>query len=223
MKLTLSAVSIALAAASIANAHFSVNFPAVWGPFNEDNEPQFCDGYTQPGNRSLFPLTNGFIVWEGEHPSWTVGVLLSTTASPSSFGDFHTSSGADQLVVGYFQGTGTTGCVSVKPNGAGIPGVQNGANVTLQMVFDGGDGKLYQCMDVTLDDGYQIPSNVTCTNPQGQSPSSSGSGSPSSTKASGTSSPTSTGSSSGGAGAISTAFNGLLGLSLTGALAAVLV
>ena len=71
-------------------------------------------------------------------------MLISTVASPSSFNDFHTSSGADQLVVSYFQGTGTSGCVRVTPSAAGIPGIQNGANVTMQMVFDGGDGKLYQ-------------------------------------------------------------------------------
>jgi hypothetical protein len=70
--------------------------------------------------------------------------MLSTAPSPTSFDDFHTSSGADQLVVNYFQGTGTSGCVRVMPNAAGIPGIQNGSNVTLQMVFDGGDGKLYQ-------------------------------------------------------------------------------
>ena len=70
--------------------------------------------------------------------------MLSTAASPTSFDDFHTSSGGDQLVVSYFQGTGTSGCVSVLPTAAGIPGIQNGTNVTLQMVFDGGDGRLYQ-------------------------------------------------------------------------------
>ena len=72
-------------------------------------------------------------------------MLISTVASPTSFGDFHTSSGADQLAVGYYQGNGLFGlCVSVKPSLAGIPGIRNGTNVTLQMVYDGGDGTLYQ-------------------------------------------------------------------------------
>lgn len=70
--------------------------------------------------------------------------MLSTAASPESFSDFHTASGADQLVVDYFKGTGTSGCIRVMPTQAGIPGIQNGSDVTLQMVFDGGDGKLYQ-------------------------------------------------------------------------------
>jgi len=35
-------------------------------------------GYTQPANRTLFPLANGLIVWEGTHAEWT-----STLSSPS--------------------------------------------------------------------------------------------------------------------------------------------
>lgn len=70
--------------------------------------------------------------------------MLSTAPSPTSFSDFRTASGADQLVVGYFQGNGTSGCIRFMPTAAGIPGVQNGTDVTFQMVFDGGNGTLYQ-------------------------------------------------------------------------------
>ena len=70
--------------------------------------------------------------------------MLSTASSPTSFSDFRTAAGADQLVVNYFQGNETSGCIHVMPTAAGIPGVQNGSNITFQMVFDGGDGKLYQ-------------------------------------------------------------------------------
>jgi len=42
MKLIWSAVATAIAAASLVNAHFSITFPAVRGPLDEDNEPQFC-------------------------------------------------------------------------------------------------------------------------------------------------------------------------------------
>jgi len=223
MKPTLTALATVFAAASVVNAHFQINYPAVRGPFDEDNEPQFCDGYTQPAIRTRFPLANGVIVWEGEHPDWTIGVMISTAASPVSFNDFHTASGADQLVVDYFKGTGTTGCITIKPNGAGISGIQNGSNVTLQMVYDGGDGKLYQCMDVQLDQDFRTPSDIGCSNPQGQPPSSTGSGSPSSTKSGSTPSSTSTGSSSGGAGVVSTGVSGVLGLGLAGVLAALLM
>jgi len=219
MKLIWSILATAFVTVSV-NAHFNISYPAVRGPFDEDNEPQFCDGYTQPANRVPFPLTNGLITWNDSHPQWTVGVMISTAASPSSFNDFRTSSGADQLVVGYFQGTGPSGCVRVQASAAGISGIQNGTNVTLQMVFDGGDGKLYQCMDVTLDDQFTIPTDVSCANPQG-SPPTSGSSTPVKT-GTGTSSPTSTGSPSGG-GALSTAVNTFLVLILASVLAVVLV
>jgi len=41
------------------------------------------DGYTQPANRTKFPLTNGFIIWEGEHPSWTRELRISIHYSSS--------------------------------------------------------------------------------------------------------------------------------------------
>ena len=136
-------------------------------PGRKLDTPEFADGYTQVGNRSLFPLANGFLLWEGEHPSWTskssfhlrpsfddrpdrcrswfllAGVMISTAAAPSSFNDFRNSSGTDQLAVGYFQGTGTSGCIRVNASAAGL-GVQDGSNITLQMVYNGGDGVLYQ-------------------------------------------------------------------------------
>lgn len=51
MKLAWSALVTAFAAMSSVNAQFQVTFPAVRGPFNEDNEPQFC-GQQFPSARS---------------------------------------------------------------------------------------------------------------------------------------------------------------------------
>lgn len=42
MKLTLSALAAAFAVVSVVNAHYVIDFPATRGPFDEDNEPQFC-------------------------------------------------------------------------------------------------------------------------------------------------------------------------------------
>ena len=42
MKLTLSTFAATFAAVSVVNAHFTVDFPPIRGPFDEDNEPQFC-------------------------------------------------------------------------------------------------------------------------------------------------------------------------------------
>jgi len=92
MKLSWSSVVTAFAAVCVVNAHVEILFPATRGPFDEDNEPQFCGqcflngyrwfeqelnatgrpgGYTEPANRTRFPLTSGFIVWNASHTQWT--------------------------------------------------------------------------------------------------------------------------------------------------------
>jgi len=47
-----------------------------------------------------------------------------------------------------------------------VSGVADGVNVTLQFTFDGGDGLLYQCADLTLSSTATtvLPANVTCSN-----------------------------------------------------------
>jgi len=65
---------------------------------------------------------------------------------------------------------------------AGIPSIQGGSNTTLQMVFDGGDGKLYQVCRTACsllralrgNEEYRIPTDIRYENPQGQPPTSSG-------------------------------------------------
>ena len=49
MKLSWSAIATAFAAVSVVNAHFNISFPTVRGPFDEDNEPQFCGQYFLDG------------------------------------------------------------------------------------------------------------------------------------------------------------------------------
>ncbi|KAG6812555.1 hypothetical protein H0H93_011291, partial [Arthromyces matolae] len=44
-----------------------------------------------------------------------------------------------------------------------VSSLQSGQNVTIQIVFDGGDGQLYQCADLTLSNDASV-SNVSCTN-----------------------------------------------------------
>jgi hypothetical protein len=70
-------------------------------------------------------------------------MLVSTVQDPTSFADFNSSSG-QQLAIPFFQETGEgLFCFSFNfPTN--ITGLQDGANVTIQLVFDGGDGVLYQ-------------------------------------------------------------------------------
>jgi len=188
-------------AVTIVNAHFQLAFPPPRGPFNDDNEVNFCDNYVQAvSNRSEFPLSGGFVTLDSEHTSWTLGILISTVQDPTSFTNFTNSSGQQQFARDYASATGAGGfCIPLDLSNTGITGVADGANVTIQFVFDGGDGNLYQCADLTLSQTFKIPSNVSCSN--------------SSSTATGTAtSATSTSTSKNGASEISTSgFAGALG------------
>lgn len=70
--------------------------------------------------------------------------MISTALNPTTIVDFRNSTGGDQLAVQYFQAGGTSGCIKLELGALGLSGVSDGANVTLQMAFNGGDGTLYQ-------------------------------------------------------------------------------
>ncbi|KAF8168333.1 hypothetical protein B0H34DRAFT_685114 [Crassisporium funariophilum] len=145
--------------AVVANAHFQLQFPPPRGVFNENNEPNFCDGYTTPSvNRTQFPLGGGFFTLNSEHPTWTAGVLVSTLADPTSFNNF-------SQVNTYFQVQGEGAfCIPLDFSKSNVTGLQSGQNVTVQIVFDGGDGQLYQCADLTLESNFSVSTNVACQN-----------------------------------------------------------
>ncbi|KAJ7112852.1 hypothetical protein C8R43DRAFT_856324, partial [Mycena crocata] len=143
---------------AVARAHFQLQFPQPRGAFVEDDEPKFCDGYDNAAsNRTVFPLSGGFFSINSEHPSWTAGVSLSTKAEPTTFQDFST-------IVPFFRATGEgIFCLNLdlsKTNAS----VTDGQNVTLEIVFDGGDGQLFQCADLTLSSTAKISSDITCKN-----------------------------------------------------------
>ncbi|KAH9006004.1 hypothetical protein EDB86DRAFT_3061712 [Lactarius hatsudake] len=142
---------------TVVNAHFQVSYPPPRGPFDEDNEVNFCDNYVNAvSNRSEFPLSGGFVTLNSEHTSWSLAILLSTVQDPTSFNNFTTSSGQQQFARNFASGSGEGGfCIPLDLNNTGISGVQNNANVTIQFLFNGGDGSLYQCADLTL---------VSCSN-----------------------------------------------------------
>ncbi|KAF8273768.1 hypothetical protein EI94DRAFT_1072237 [Lactarius quietus] len=188
-------------AITVVNAHFQVAYPPPRGVFVEDNEPTFCDGYVQAvSNRSEYPLGGGFITLNSEHPSWNLAILISTVQDPTSFDNFTNSTGGQQFVRNFASGSGEGGfCIPLDLNNTGISGIQDGANVTLQYVYNGGDGSLYECSDLTLSNNFTIPSNVSCSN---------------ATSTSSSSTPSSTSTSSKGNSAskvVTTGFLGMLG------------
>lgn len=70
---------------------------------------------------------------------------MSTAANPSSFNDFNFPNSSNQFVVDFFQTSGEgLACFNIDISKSGISGIEDGANVTIEVAFDGGDGLLYQ-------------------------------------------------------------------------------
>ncbi|KAG2057144.1 hypothetical protein BDR06DRAFT_952272 [Suillus hirtellus] len=151
-------------------AHFQMQYPIPRGPFVQDSEPTFCDGYNDAvNNRTVFPFSNGIINMNSEHPLWTAEVLISTYQDPNNFSYFNSSSGY-QVVVPFFQQSGEgLYCfpIDIAAAAVNVSGIQDGANVTIQVLFNGGDGNLYQCADLTLSANLTVPpanASSGCTN-----------------------------------------------------------
>ncbi|KAG5341366.1 hypothetical protein C0989_011077 [Termitomyces sp. Mn162] len=155
------------------NAHFRLLYPEPRGVFIEDQEPNFCGGDSLPHtHRTLFIMLDS---------SSTAGVLLSTAQDPVSFDNFSVN-GVQQIVGPYAkEANAGTFCIPLNISAAGIDNVRDGSNVTIQVVFAGGDGNLYQCADLTLASNFTIPSNVTCQNETAITATSTGTSSPSQT------------------------------------------
>ncbi len=114
----------------------------------------------------------------------SVGAIVSTVQNPNTFDTFRDSSLNFQQFLPFFQTTAEGDfCVNVNLTAAGIEGVKDGANVTIQLIFNGGDETLYQvrvsllehtyhihspllsqCADLTLSDKATIPDSVSCKN-----------------------------------------------------------
>ncbi|KAJ6534485.1 hypothetical protein DFH09DRAFT_1180511 [Mycena vulgaris] len=143
---------------ALANAHFQLQFPPPRGVFVEDDEPTFCDGYDAVADRTVFPLSGGFFSLNSEHTSWTASVSLTNKADPTKFDDFST-------IVPFFKLTGEgLFCLPLDLLTTNATGLTDGQNVTLEIIFDGGDGELFQCADLTLSSTAKISSSVSCTN-----------------------------------------------------------
>ncbi|KAK2462089.1 hypothetical protein APHAL10511_006552 [Amanita phalloides] len=145
------------------SAHFQLQFPPPRGPFVENSEPTFCDGYTNiTANRTQFPLSGGFFSLNSEHPKWTAGVFIAANNSANSFGNF-------VEIKPFFQQSGEgIYCFPLLFNSANATGLTNGQNVSIQIVYDGGDGELYQCADLTLSNSVTLaPSDDKCGNATG--------------------------------------------------------
>lgn len=74
----------------------------------------------------------------------SVGVIISTVQNPTSFDNF-SSNGVQQFVSPYAkEASAGTFCMPLNISASNAAGVKDGANVTIQVVWSGGDGNLYQ-------------------------------------------------------------------------------
>jgi len=81
-----------------------------------------------------------------------VAVLISTVQDPTSFSNFNSSTGQQQFARFFASATGEgTFCIPLDLSHLNISGVGDGANVTLQYQFNGGDGSLFQVFAILLD------------------------------------------------------------------------
>ncbi|KGB77594.2 hypothetical protein CNBG_3432 [Cryptococcus deuterogattii R265] len=150
--------------ASTALAHFTLDYPQSRG-FQDDIEGQFCGGFNTVETRQPFPLGSGPVQIDSHHTLATVVAFISTNSNPTSFNDFNTTSNGTSipLASSIFQVAQGERCFNIDLKSLNI-GLTNGSEVTLQVQYNGGDGNLYQCSDLVLIEGYEVPSNETCTN-----------------------------------------------------------
>ncbi|KAF9535573.1 hypothetical protein CPB83DRAFT_841987 [Crepidotus variabilis] len=150
-----------------ASAHFHLLYPGPRGAFVAQNELQFCGNLPEvTTNRTTFPLSGGYINIQTGHPNWLLGVIISTDADPNTWEDFNIAGTNNQQFVKYYgkQANPGTYCIPLDLKASGIAGVQEGSNVTIQAIFQGGDGNLYQCADLTLSANASPPSDQPCKN-----------------------------------------------------------
>jgi hypothetical protein len=131
---------VALLSVQAVLAHFTLDYPVTRG-FDETMEPTApCGGYnTVASTRSQVPLSNAFVQITAEHTSYTYQVSVIVNNNPAT-ADFSTN----QLVQ---VANGTRNY----PQAACLPldlskntAIKAGTNATIQIVFNGGDGSLYQ-------------------------------------------------------------------------------
>ncbi|GJJ71603.1 hypothetical protein EMPS_03953 [Entomortierella parvispora] len=171
-------LAAALLCSSAASAHFILTYPASRG-FNDDAEPTGpCGGFNALSNRTQFPLTNGFVEILSVHPSSTLQINVVLGSNPAA-ADF--TAAASTPANSTSMNHPGHGCFPL--NLSSFNGAANNANATIQLIYNGGDGPLYQCADVVLvtsapgfDQSQCVNNNDATTSSSGVAPAPTGSG-----------------------------------------------
>ncbi|KAF1796023.1 hypothetical protein V8B55DRAFT_1371392 [Mucor lusitanicus] len=156
-------------------AHYTVTYPSSRG-FDETKEPTApCGGFDSVSTtRTPFPLKGGFVEIDSGHTAYSYVINLLVENAPTT-ADFSNATANVQVATGS-RSYPQAACLSLDDltkNSA----AKAGANATIQVVYNGGDGELYQCIDVTLADTVGNWNNSMCVNADGSSASASASAS----------------------------------------------
>ncbi|KAL9559408.1 hypothetical protein MBANPS3_000423 [Mucor bainieri] len=170
-RLCIAVLVVALVSLQTALAHYTVTYPSSRG-FDETKEPTApCGGFDSVSSpRTPFPLKGGFVEIDSGHTAYSYVVNLLVENAPTT-ADFSNATANVQIASGS-RSYPQAACLSlddVSKNAA----AKAGANATLQVVYNGGDGALYQCIDVTLQETVANWNNSMCVNADGSSSSSS--------------------------------------------------
>ncbi|KAF9423184.1 hypothetical protein BGZ94_008365 [Podila epigama] len=153
--------SLILLCSSASWAHFTLDYPKTRG-FNEGTEHNAqCGGFNTVSARAQFPINDGFLVIDSHHPKAQVKVNVVYGNNPSS-ADFTAATATPVSTVSLSQ-PGQS-CLRFRIDS---PRAVNGANATIQVVYDGGDSPLYQCSDVTLSSAPSTLDQSTCRTERG--------------------------------------------------------
>ncbi|KAF4629126.1 hypothetical protein G7Y89_g9016 [Cudoniella acicularis] len=158
MKTTLTALT---AFASLASAHFNLNYPAARG-FDEDILGTFpCGGQnTVSSNRTVWPISNGEIALTMGHIDANVEVLIAVGNNPGSAFNTVLRKTFTEQGLGTFCMTGFSVPSSLN--------ITDGTNATIQVVTNGdSNGGLYNCADITFSSNAPAVASGVCTNGTG--------------------------------------------------------
>ncbi|OZJ04698.1 hypothetical protein BZG36_02534 [Bifiguratus adelaidae] len=181
----------ALALTWTVSAHYQLTYPASRG-FIDTSEPTApCGGFNNVNTtRFSFPLHNGFVVINSEHVQASIQMYLVIGNNPSTQA-FNQNTTIDNLSIKQ------PGLNCLSANLANVTGAADGVNATIQLLFNAGDGILYQCADVTLSSSASLNqsecpqliggSSNSSSSPSGSASASSGSASASPSGSSGSS------------------------------------
>ncbi|KAH7324101.1 hypothetical protein BKA65DRAFT_80288 [Rhexocercosporidium sp. MPI-PUGE-AT-0058] len=155
-------IASALCLASLATAHFSIDYPEMRGDSFAEGASQYvwpCAGVNQTAqtNRTLWPLDGGSVVLDLHHKWSYVFINLGMGANYPTFNISLTPSLVNETGNGTF-------CLPKVPLPAGIT-PSDGQQASIMVATGGANGvSLYNCADITFSSNATILSGDACKN-----------------------------------------------------------